>query len=193
MRNLTIVVVVLLVGIATLGFYRGWFRLSADSTDQNSSATFTVDQDKINADGNEAKESVQAFGDKTKEAVGGDTEKVTSEDAPADAGQPVNTAGTATESSLQTKEEFQAKLDTQLNEMDAEIAKLREKGQDLKNEAKARWAPKMAELETKRDAARVKLTEVGHASAEAWKDAQQGAQLAWNELDKAFRDASREF
>ena len=77
--------------------------------------------------------------------------------------------------------------------MDAEIAKLREKGQDLKDEAKANWAPKMAELETKRDAARVKLTEVGHASAEAWKDAQQGAQVAWNELDKAFRDASREF
>ena len=193
MRNLTIVVVVLLVGIAALGFYRGWFRLSADSTDQKSSATFTVDQDKISADGDKAKESVQAFGDKTKEAVGGDTEKVTSEDDPAAADQSVNAASTGTESSLQTKEEFQAKLDTQLNEMDAEIAKLREKGQGLKNEAKASWAPKMAELETKRDAARVKLTEVGHASAEAWKDAQQGAQLAWNELDKAFRDASREF
>ena len=179
--------------IAALGFYRGWFRLSADSTDQNSSATFTVDQDKINADGDKAKESVQAFGDKTKEAVGGDTEKVTPEDIPANADQPVNTASTATESSLQSKEEFQTKFDTQLNKMDVEIAKLREKGQDLKDEAKASWSPKMAELETKRDAARVKLTEVGHASAEAWKDAQQGAQLAWNELDKAFREASREF
>ena len=184
MRNLTIVVVVLLVGIAAFGFYRGWFRLSADSTDQKSSATFTVDQDKINADSDKAKEGMQDLGEKTKEAVGGNTEKVTSEN------EPVNTA---TESSSQSKEEFQTKLDTQLNEMDAEIAKLREKGQDLKNEAKASWAPKMAELETKRDAARVKLTEVGHASAEAWKDAQQGAQVAWNELDNAFRDASREF
>ena len=184
MRAFLIVVIVLLVGIAALGFYRGWFRLSPDSTDQKSSATFTVDQDKINADGDEAKESFQELGDKAKEAVGGSTEKETSEDEP---------VSTASESSSQSKEEFQKKLDTQLNEMDAEIAKLREKGQDLKNEAKARWAPKMAELETKRDAARVKLTEVGHASAEAWKDARQGAQLAWNELDKAFRDASREF
>ena len=85
MRNPTIVVVVLLVGIAAFGFYRGWFRLSADSTEQNSSATITVDQSKINADSDKAKESVQAFGDKTKEAVGADTEKVTSEDVPADA------------------------------------------------------------------------------------------------------------
>ena len=51
----------------------------------------------------------------------------------------------------------------------------------------------MADLETKRDAARAKLTEVGQSSAEAWKDVQQGAQSAWDELDKAFQDASNEF
>ena len=51
----------------------------------------------------------------------------------------------------------------------------------------------MAELETKRDAAHAKLAEVGHSSAEAWKDVQKGAQSAWDELDKAFHDASREF
>ena len=41
------------------------------------------------------------------------------------------------EYSQQTKEEFQKKLETQLNELDAKIAKLREKGRDLKDEAKA--------------------------------------------------------
>jgi LPS O-antigen subunit length determinant protein (WzzB/FepE family) len=116
--------------------------------------------------------------------------KVTSEDVRRDAGQAVNTA---VEYSQQTKEEFQKKLDTQLNELDAKIAKLREKGRDLKDEAKANWDRKMAELETKRDAARAKLAEVGHSSAEAWKDVQKGAQSAWDELDKAFRDASQEF
>ena len=77
--------------------------------------------------------------------------------------------------------------------MDAEIAKLREKGHDLKDEAKANWAPKMAELETKRDAARVKLTEVGHASAEAWKDAQQGAKWPgtnWTKPSATRRESS---
>ena len=117
-------------------------------------------------------------------------EKVTSEDVRRDAGQAVETAA---EFSQQTKEEFQKKLETQLKESDAEIAKLREKGRELKDDAKAKWEPKLADLEKKRDVARAKLAEVGSASAEAWKDVQKGAQAAWGELDQAFRDASREF
>ena len=116
--------------------------------------------------------------------------KVTSEDVRRDVGQ---TAETAAEYSQQTKEEFQKKLDTRLNELDAEIAKLREKGRGRKDEAKAKWDQKMTELETKRDAARAKLAEVRDSSAEAWKDVQKGAHSAWNELDEAFRDASKEF
>ena len=116
--------------------------------------------------------------------------KVTSEDVRRDAGQAVKTAG---EFSQQTKEEFQKKLEARLKELDAEIAKLREKGRDLKDKAKPNWDQKMADLERKRDAARAKLAEVGQSSAEAWKDVRKGAQSAWDELDKAFRDASREF
>jgi TolA-binding protein len=116
--------------------------------------------------------------------------KVTPEDVRRDASQA---AKTAAEYSQQTKEDFQKKLEAQLNELDAKIAKLREKDSDLKDEAKVNWDRKMAELETKREAARAKLAEVGHSSAEAWKDVQKGAQSAWDDLDKAFRDASREF
>ena len=124
------------------------------------------------------------------EAVDRTPGKVTSEDVRRDAGQAVKTAA---EFSQQTKEEFQKNLDVRLKELDAEIAKLRVKGGDLKDKAKANWDQKMAELEKKRDAARAKLAEVGQSSAEAWKDVRQGAQSAWDELDKAFRDASREF
>jgi TolA-binding protein len=116
--------------------------------------------------------------------------KLTPEDVRRDAGQA---AETAAEYSQQTKEEFQKKLEAQLNELDAKIAELSEKGRDLKDEAKVKWDQKMADLETKRDAARAKLAEVGHSSAEAWKDVRKGAQSAWDELDKAFRDASQEF
>ena len=116
--------------------------------------------------------------------------KVTSEDVRRDAGQAVKTAA---EFSQQTKEEFQKSLDARLKDLDAEIAKLRERGRELKDEAKVNWDQRMADLETKRNAARAKLAEVGSASAEAWKDVQKGAQSAWDELDQAFRDASREF
>jgi hypothetical protein len=114
--------------------------------------------------------------------------KVSSEDVRRDAGQAVNTAA---EYSEQTKEEFRKKLAKQLDELDDKIVKLREKGRDLKDDSKVNWDQKMAELEKKREAARVKLDEVGHSSAEAWKDVQKGAASAWDELDKSFRDASK--
>ena len=116
--------------------------------------------------------------------------KVTAEDVRHDAGQAVNTAA---EYSQQSREEFQKDLGTRLDEMDANIVKLRDKGRDLKDQAKANWDQKMAELETKREAARQKLVEVGHANAEAWKDVKKGAQSAWDDLDKAFHDAAHEF
>ncbi len=116
--------------------------------------------------------------------------KVTSEDVRRDAGQAVDTAA---KFSQQTKEEFQKRLEARLEELDVKIAELREKGKDLKDEAKANWDQKLADLETKRDAARAKLAEVGQSSAEAWKDVQQGAQSAWDDLEQAFQDASREF
>ena len=116
--------------------------------------------------------------------------KVTSDDVRRDAGQAVNTA---IEFSQQIKDEFQKSLDARLKELDGEIANLREKGRDLKDEAKVNWDRKMADLETKRDAARAKLAEVGHSSAEAWNDVQKGAQSAWEDLNQAFHDAAREF
>jgi TolA-binding protein len=116
--------------------------------------------------------------------------KVTSEDVRRDAAQAVKTAA---EFSQQARDEFQKNLDARLKELESEIVKLQEKGRDLKDDAKANWDRKMADLETKRDAARAKLAEVGQSSAEAWKDIQKGAQSAWDELDKAFREAAREF
>jgi hypothetical protein len=116
--------------------------------------------------------------------------KVTSEDVRRDVDQA---AQTAADYSRQTKDEFQKKLEGQLNELDAKIAKLREKGRDLKDKAKTDWNRKMAELETKRDAAHAKLAEAGRASGEAWKDVRKGAQSAYDDLAKAFRDASKEF
>ena len=69
-------VVLLVVGIAVLGFYRGWFRLSTDNMDQNPSATITVDQNKIKEDEDKAKERVQGFGHKAEETTGGRAENV---------------------------------------------------------------------------------------------------------------------
>ena len=115
---------------------------------------------------------------------------VTSEDVRREAGETLDTAA---EFSQQTKEEFQTRLEARLETLDGEITALREKGRDLKDEAKADWDRKLADLEAKRDAARAKLAEVKQSSAEAWKEVQQGAQSAWDDLEQAFQDASRNF
>ena len=76
MKTLLVVAVLLLVGIAGLGFYQGWFRLSTNGTDQKPSATITVDKDKIHADEETAKEKVQGLGQEVKEKTGDLTEEV---------------------------------------------------------------------------------------------------------------------
>ena len=70
MRTLVFVVVLLLAGIVGLGFYQGWFHFSTNSTNQGSSATITVDQDKIHADEQKAKDEMRAFGQAAKEKTG---------------------------------------------------------------------------------------------------------------------------
>ena len=66
MKTLFGVAFLLLVGIVGLGFYLGWFHLSTYSTGQTSSATITVDRDKIRADEGKAKEKAKEFEQKTK-------------------------------------------------------------------------------------------------------------------------------
>lgn len=70
MKTMVVVFVLLLAGIAGLGFYRGWFRLSTDSTDQKPSATIMVDQEQFRDDEQLAREKVQNFGQEAKEKTG---------------------------------------------------------------------------------------------------------------------------
>jgi predicted negative regulator of RcsB-dependent stress response len=76
MKGLVVVLVFLVVGIVAFGFYQGWFHLSTDHADHKSNVTFSVDQDRIQADEKKAKEKVQDFGHTVKERTGTQTDKV---------------------------------------------------------------------------------------------------------------------
>jgi len=75
MRGLLFVCVLLVAGVAGLGFYQGWFHLSTDSADDKSNVTFSVDQDKFKKDEEKAKEKVQELGHQVKEKTTARTEK----------------------------------------------------------------------------------------------------------------------
>ena len=70
MKTLFAVVVLLLIVIAGVGFYRGWFQISTDTANQKPNATISVDKDKIHADEQTAKDKVQGLGQEAKAKIG---------------------------------------------------------------------------------------------------------------------------
>lgn len=76
MKVLLNVVVLLVIAIIAVGFYQGWFHVSTGSTDNTSSATVTVDQDKIRADEAKAREKVEEYREKAKDKAADRTDGV---------------------------------------------------------------------------------------------------------------------
>lgn len=116
--------------------------------------------------------------------------KVTTEDVRRDTDKAVDTA---TRAAAQSKEDIETRLEASLAEMEEEIERLREKGIALKDEAKARWKEKMADLDAKQKVARDKLNEVRKSTGEAWGHLEKAAQSAWDDVRKAFQEAAKEF
>ena len=58
-----IVMLLIVVGVVGLGFYRGWFDVSSEGSADKSNVTLTVDKDKVKQDTKDAKEKVQGAAD----------------------------------------------------------------------------------------------------------------------------------
>jgi len=71
-----LVVILVAVGIAGLGYYRGWFVVSTNNTDQQPSATVTVDKAKFREDEQKAKEKAEGFEQEAKDKIGDRTGRV---------------------------------------------------------------------------------------------------------------------
>ncbi len=74
MKNLCTLVVLLVIGIGVLGYYRDWFQLSSDSTDKDATFHLTVDKERLKEDKETAKQQLQEAGkvlkEKAKEVTG---------------------------------------------------------------------------------------------------------------------------
>ena len=73
------------------------------------------------------------------------------------------------------------------------MEEIKKKGDQLTADAKDNWNKKMTSLESKRQAAKDKITEMENSTAEAWGDIEKGAVAAWDDLKNAFQDASKDF
>lgn len=66
MKRIFIAAVFVLAGIAGLGFYEGWFQLSADKTDHKVDFKLSVDKDKFRADEQKLQERISPTAESTK-------------------------------------------------------------------------------------------------------------------------------
>ena len=76
MKGLFIVLVLLVVGIAGFGFYRGWFSVATENADHKPTVSFSMDQDKFKEDEEKVKDKVHNLGHKAKDTTGDKTDKV---------------------------------------------------------------------------------------------------------------------
>ena len=56
MKNLVIAFVLVIAGVAAVGFYRGWFAVSTTDVGHKPNVTFSVDPDKVREDEKKLKE-----------------------------------------------------------------------------------------------------------------------------------------
>ena len=66
MKRLVAFLLILVVGVAGLGLYLGWFQISSTRDGDRSNVTISVDKSKIQSDKDKAIERLQKLGDEAK-------------------------------------------------------------------------------------------------------------------------------
>jgi len=82
MKRIILVLVVVVAGVACLGFYLGWFHVGSESAGGKTHITITVDKDKIKEDEEKALKKVRDVGHQGKDKAAATTEKSADEGTP---------------------------------------------------------------------------------------------------------------
>lgn len=88
-----------------------------------------------------------------------------------------------------SRERYQEKVESTLNEWGAEIENLRKKADLLGAEARGKYREQIEDLRTRQETARKKLEELKRTGGEAWDDLRSGADAALDELKKGVEGA----
>ncbi|MEP7068134.1 MAG: hypothetical protein ABI789_02790 [Usitatibacter sp.] len=94
---------------------------------------------------------------------------------------------------MSKKDEYFAAMEAQIKKWDAEVDKLRAKGEQMSDEASAKYADQLKAMRANRDAAYMKLQEMRTASELAWQHMQSGMDAAWASMKNALDKASSQF
>ena len=91
------------------------------------------------------------------------------------------------------REEYIAKLKTQLDQWNAEMAKWESQAAQAQASMRAEYEKQLGAIRQHQDQAREQLRKVQAASGDAWMELSRGADEVWTAMRKAFEKASAQF
>lgn len=94
---------------------------------------------------------------------------------------------------MSTKEAYQEKLQSKLDEWGAQIDKLKAKADQADADAKLEYHKQIDSLRSKKEKASEKLNELKQAGEDAWEDMKAGIESAWDSLGDAVESATSRF
>ena len=94
---------------------------------------------------------------------------------------------------MSLKEEYQNKIEAQLNEWKAEIEKLKAKADQAEAETKIKLYEQIEGLRVKQQAAHDKLDSLKAVGENAWEELKAGVESTFDELKKGLENVSAQF
>ena len=94
---------------------------------------------------------------------------------------------------MSKKDEYFTMMELQIKKWDAEVDKLRAKGDEMSAEARVKYYEQIKAMRASRDAANKKLQEMRTASESAWQNMQTGMDSAWASMKNALDKATSQF
>ena len=88
-----------------------------------------------------------------------------------------------------SREHYQEKIESTLNEWGEEIEKIRKKADKLGAEARGKYQEQIEDLRARQETARIELEDLKRTGGEAWEDLRHGAESALDELKKGVEGA----
>jgi predicted nuclease with TOPRIM domain len=94
---------------------------------------------------------------------------------------------------MNTKDEYVAKMKAKLEEWSAQIDQLEAKSRELKAQATQEQQERIAELKRRREEAAAKLKEMQEASADSWESLKSGVEQIWEDTKLTLQQSKDAF
>ncbi len=94
---------------------------------------------------------------------------------------------------MSDKELYRQKMKAQLDELKADVDKLRAKASGASTDAQLKLSQHVKDLEVRIDEGKVKLTALADVSADRWDTVKEGFESVWKSLKSSVKDVSAKF